>query len=270
VSQRRKQPATNSVPSNTIEKIIYLHDVEHKGFRKVADVLGMNKDRVHRIYKKNVATFEKQEQIMFRQDPEYMALKKVEQEIEKKAKRTRAIEESRNKIRDYHRQRAQTSIGLEEIFSNPKEMFDFTQYTVEQYKPFILYCNDHKLQPDKTLADLIGSKEDYLKTAEEEEGEVQDLSEYIGSMIDSFLMEEEERERLERTLTEFIANFKCSNCGAHIEEFEMRFNKLRCKNCVSFYEIPCPKCKTGLRVNQTGACVTEYRCPSCEFVFKIG
>jgi sugar-specific transcriptional regulator TrmB len=157
-------------------------DVEHKGFRKVADALGMDKDRAHRIYKKNVATFEKQRQRMFCQDPEYVALKKAEQEIERKTKRALAIEETLQEIRDLQIQRAWTSIGLEEIFSNSKDMLEFAQHTVEQCKAFILYCSRHKLKSDMTLAELIGSKEDYLKT-EDEEGDLQDLSEYIGSRI---------------------------------------------------------------------------------------
>lgn len=270
VSQCREQPGTSTVASETIEKIIHLHDVEHKGFRKVADALGMSKDRVHRIYKKNAATFEKQRQTEFNQDPEYMALKKAEQEIAGKAKRAQAIEETRQRIRDLHIQRAQTSVGLEEIFLNPKDMLEFAKQTVEQSKVFILCCSKHKLQPDKTLADIVGSKEDYLKTADET-GEVQDLPEYIGSCIDSFLMDqakEEEKQRLERNLSEFIANFKCSNCGANIKRFEINFNELLCKNCQASYSIPCPRCKTGLRVNATGAYVTEYSCPSCKFTLK--
>lgn len=62
----------------------------------MADVLGMGKDRVHRICKKNAATFEKQRQRMLSQDPEYMALKKAEQETERKAKRAEALEETRS------------------------------------------------------------------------------------------------------------------------------------------------------------------------------
>jgi hypothetical protein len=270
VSQCRKQPGTGVVPSETIEKIIHLHDVEHKGFRKVADVLGMDKDRVHRIYKKNAATFEKQRQTMFSQDSEYMALKKTEQEIARKTKRAQAIEETRQKIRDLHIQRAQTSVGLEEIFSSPKDILEFAEQTVDQCKPLKLFCSKHNLPPDKTLADLVGSKEDYLKTAEEEGG-VQDLSEYINSSIDSFLMDqakEEEKQRLKRSFIDFIANFRCSNCGANIKEFEINFNELVCKKCQARCKIPCPKCKTALRVNATGGYVTEYRCPSCEFTLK--
>ena len=77
VSQCREQLGKSTVPSETIEKIIHLHDAEHKGFRKVADELGMTKDRVHRTYKKNAAAFEKQKQEMLSQDPEYVARAKT-------------------------------------------------------------------------------------------------------------------------------------------------------------------------------------------------
>ena len=153
-------------------------------------------------------------------------------------------------------------------------MLEFTEHTVEEYKALVHFCSEHRLQPEKTLADFVGSKEDYLKT-EEEEGELHDLPGYIGSAIelsiDRFLMgrkEEEERRRLEENLSEFIANFKCPSCNSSIERFEIYLNQLVCKNCHASYEIPCPKCKTGLRVNETGAYVTEYRCPSCKFTMK--
>jgi NADH:ubiquinone oxidoreductase subunit E len=82
MSQRRKQLTTCRVPSETIEKIIHLHDIEHKGFRKVADMLGMTKDRAHRIYARYAVIFEKRRKRMFNQDTECQTLRKAEQEIE--------------------------------------------------------------------------------------------------------------------------------------------------------------------------------------------
>ena len=58
-SQHRKQPAKTTVPVETIEKIIHLHDIEHKGFRKAAAELGMTKDHAYRLYKEHAATFQK-------------------------------------------------------------------------------------------------------------------------------------------------------------------------------------------------------------------
>ena len=86
-SHCRKEPAKSPVPSDTMERIIHLHNVEYKGFRKIGDELGMTKDRAYRIYKQYSATFEEQKQRMFSQDPQYLSLKKTEQEIERKTKR---------------------------------------------------------------------------------------------------------------------------------------------------------------------------------------
>jgi uncharacterized protein YbaR (Trm112 family) len=271
VSQRRKQPATSTVPNDIIEKIIHLHDVEHKGFRKVADELGMTKDRVHRIYKKDAAAFKKQRQKMFSQDPVYMALKKTEQEIERKKIRDLAIEETKQKIKDHQMQRAQTSKGLEEIFSDQKEMVEFAEHTVKQYEALKLFCRERKLEPEKTLVDLIGSKEDYVNTAEEE-GEVQDLPEYIGSTIDSFLMsrkEEEEKQLLVRKFFESISKTECQNCNSNrIIKFIIVEDELVCTNCNTHYDMLCPRCKTKLSVNAVDVNTTEYRCPSCKLAFQ--
>ena len=114
---------------------------------------------------------------MFSQNPQLIALKKTEQEVERKKLRDQALEEIQQKIKDHEMQRAHTSKGLEEIFSDPKEMGEFAEHTVKQYEHLKLFCRERNLEPDETLAGFIGSKEDYLRTAEEE-GEVQDLPEY--------------------------------------------------------------------------------------------
>jgi hypothetical protein len=90
---------------------------------------------------------------------------------------------------------------------------------------------------------------------------------YIGSSIESRLMRrkvEEETQRLQRKLDNYIANFKCSKCGADIKGFGVAYNKLLCKNCAAFYDVPCPKCGNKLLFNITGYCVTEYHCPLCK------
>jgi DNA-directed RNA polymerase subunit RPC12/RpoP len=207
---------------------------------------------------------------MLSQDPEYVALKKTEQEIERKAKRDLDFEETRQKTRDYQMQRAKTSKGLDEIFSDPKEMLEFAEHTVRQYTALILFCSQRKLPPEQTLTDLMGSKEDYLKTAEEEGG-VQNLDVYIGSCIESGLMcrkVEEETQRLQRKLDNYIANFKCSKCGANIGRFGVANNQLLCKNCESSYNVPCPKCGNRLLFNITGHILTGYHCPACKLSLR--
>ena len=64
-------------------------------------------------------------------------------------------------------------------------MFEFARNMVRQYKPFIVHYQEHALQPDQTLVDIVGSKEEY-ETNTNEKGDHLDLPNYIGSIIDVF------------------------------------------------------------------------------------
>jgi DNA-directed RNA polymerase subunit RPC12/RpoP len=270
-SQRRKQPAKTTVPVETIQKIIHLHDIEHKGFRKAAAELGITKDRAYRLYKNHAATLKKQRRKMFSQDPQLIALKKTEREVERKKLRDQEFEEMQQKTKDHQIHRAHTSKGLEEIFSDPKEMGQFAEHIVKQYEALKLFCSERNLQPDETLASLMGSKEDYLRT-EEETGEVQELPEYMGSTIEGFLMSQDEEEEAQRLVTKFYESFskaKCQDCGSYlIEKSIIAEGKLVCRNCGARYYLICPRCKSRISAKAVASGTTDYLCPSCKLKFR--
>jgi predicted esterase YcpF (UPF0227 family)/DNA-directed RNA polymerase subunit RPC12/RpoP len=231
----------------------------------------MTKDRAYRLYKKHAATFKKQTQKMFSQDPQLIALKKTEEEVKRKKLRDQALEEIRQKIKDDQIQRAHTSEGLDEIFSGPKEMGQFAEHTVKQYEALRRFCRKRNLKPDKTLTGFMGSKEDYLRT-EEEEGEVQELPEYMGSTIEGFLMGQEEEEAAQRLVRKFYESFskaKCQDCGSYlIEKSIILEGVLVCTSCHARYYLICPRCKRRISAKAVASGTTDYRCPSCNLKFR--
>ena len=284
MSQPSHEGCATKINRELIERIVYLHDVEEKGFRKIANELDMSKSSVHRIYKEQAATFKEEVEKKLDGNEEYRTLKDKRLRFQKEVKKLHAIEEERKKIKELCLQKARTGEGLQDIFNSPEKMLEFTNATVGDYRSlflsnpkvlesFIFYCQAHNLSLPETLFEVAGSLEEY-------EADPIDLDNHIGLQLEDFLsrrLEEERRKALQKKFEESLLNAKCPNCGEPFAEpfyFEDRYlghtmvivdGSLRCNNCDAFCELHCPSCGDELDYKKESG----FHCSSCDVTLTI-
>jgi hypothetical protein len=115
------------------------------------------------------------------------------------------------------------------------------------------------------LLDIVGSKEEY-NASREEEGDLPDLTDYIGERIESFLIKHENEKKLQPLREKFsrsMVNFKCE-CGYGMDQFLRVGSLLTCSHCGRQYNMVCPACRRHLEVDDADFQTTIYRCPSCK------
>jgi hypothetical protein len=280
-SNSPKHVQTCPTVQNLIRKRIVDLKKSGMGFRNIAKQLEaeglakISRSTVENIWKQTQNPTKSTAKNPFN-NPKLNALSKQEAKLQNKVTTDQMVEEAHQRIQDLQIHRSENPKDLENIFKTKKELKEFTLQTLydsQVLKAFKLRCKAKHLPLSEAIAKAAGSFDEFVAQQEGIMGEL-NLAGYIEERLENnlpFVMgreEEEEQLRVKRNLNDFMARLKCSNCGSSIEKFLINFNQLVCKNCQASYEIPCPRCKAGLRVNETGDYVKEHRCPSCKLKIK--
>jgi len=192
------------------ERIIYLHDVEGLGFRKIArkltpEGIKMSKDKAHRLYGKYVAAEINTDSEVT--DEELNHLDQTEKEVTRSVKLARVKNEKRRRIAGLIVQEAEASLELRiKLFQDKAALLGFAEKVLPVVSPTIWlqlrdYCAMENISIADSLHHAIGSQAAYEEARMDYKREERDylLDEHLCIRLWDVLMPNQEDESQEES-----------------------------------------------------------------------
>ena len=283
------------INEKVLERIVCLKDSQGMGYRKISEQLkkeglaSIGKSTVAAQYNRYAPKLKKETEEELDENEEFKNLKEKMLKIEKEVKLFQALDETRRKIKESYLKKARTWQGLQDIFSTPAKMLNFTQATIDNYRSVVLknpdvleslvaYCRKKNLPLAKTLSQIVGSLKEYQADADND-GTLLGLDNYVGLQLDFFLGDRQDEERnkaLQKRFSKSLMNTLCLKCGKPIcasmadlgyptaYTFFLSKGELRCYHCNALIQAFCPKC--GGPVGYDGG---SFVCKRCVLTFRL-
>lgn len=283
------------INEKVLERIVCLKDSQGMGYRKISEQLkkeglaSIGKSTVAAQYNRYAPKLKKETEEELDENEEFKNLKEKMLKIEKEVKLFQALDETRRKIKESYLKKARTWQGLQDIFSTPAKMLEFTQATIDNYRSVVLknpdvfeslvaYCRNNNLPLAKTLSQIVGSLKEYQADADND-GTLLGLDNYVGLQLDFFLGDRQEEGRikaLQKKFEDHLMKAQCPRCSRPLAQ-TFKYGKitrktllimdglLSCQTCEARLEVLCPSCKSQLGYKGE----YDFYCSSCDLTFAL-
>jgi len=204
--------------------------------------------------------------------------------LEREVKEIQKKDRDRKRRTELNKQKAETKMGLKQIFSSPQEVLEFTQQTVGEsddryvlrdWRSFKTIYQNRNPSLDEGLFELVSLEEyeDYII-----DGYVT-LDNYIANSISDFLRERRVQKKFEEKVEQLI----CPICGKEIKVWIIGSGECYCRSCAKSFKLRCITCgdylqfKSEQRVDRLTSeddlqFTSEerfYHCTKCGITFKL-